>query len=166
MMKQWTQRPVEEANLLNPAFCCTVLTSSDVGYMCIESTGIPYPLAFMVLPVVLHKSTRDLLSRNKRTSLATWIQHNTEVRILFAERVIALKAYTREAILFGILHNWLVLGEDGRLQTNLDDSNVDSIVRKLEDEAKECVRKARIVGQWFASAGSAQTVMALWGIVP
>ena len=165
-MKQWTQRPVEGANLLNPAFCCIVLTSSDVGYMSIDSAGIPYPLAFMVLPVVLHKSTRNLLPRDKRTSLATWIQQNTEVRILFAERVIALRAYTREAILFGMLHNWLVLVEGGRLQTNLDDSNVDSIVKKLEDEAKECARKARIVGQWFASAGSAETVMALWGIMP
>lgn len=165
-MKQWTQRSVEEANLLNPAFCCAVLTSSDVGYMGIDKAGISYPLVFLVLPVVLHKPTRDLLPRSKRTSLAAWIQQNPEVRILFAERVIALKPYTREAILFGMLHDWLTLGEGCRLQTNLDDKNINLISKKLKDEAKECVKKARFVGQWFASAGSAQTVMALWGIVP
>jgi hypothetical protein len=27
MIKPWIQRSVEEANLLNPAFCCTILTS-------------------------------------------------------------------------------------------------------------------------------------------
>lgn len=165
-MKQWTQRPVEEANLLNPAFCSALITSSDVGYMSIDNAGIPYPLVFLMLPVVLHKSTRDLLPRTKRTSLATWIQRNTEVRILFAERVIALKPYTREAILFGMLHHWLTLGDGGKLQTNLDDIYIDLITKKLKNEAKECVNKARFVGRWFASAGSAQTVMALWGIIP
>lgn len=165
-MKQWTQRPVEEANLLNPAFCSALIASSDVGYMSIDNAGIPYPLVFLMLPVVLHKSTRDLLPRTKRTSLATWIQRNTEVRILFAERVIALKPYTREAILFGMLHHWLTLGDGGKLQTNLDDIYIDLITKKLKNEAKECVNKARFVGRWFASAGSAQTVMALWGIIP
>jgi uncharacterized Zn finger protein (UPF0148 family) len=55
-MKQWTHRPREEANLLNPAFCCTALASSIVSYMSVDVEGMPYPLAFMILPIVLHKS--------------------------------------------------------------------------------------------------------------
>ncbi len=120
----------------------------------------------MVLPIVLHKTTRELLPRTTRTSLAAWIQENTNARVLFAERTIALKPYTREAILFGLLRDWLVLHEGGRLQATLNNSDVDRFIRNLDDEAKDCIRRARFVGKWFASQGSAQTVMALWGIRP
>jgi Family of unknown function (DUF6521) len=50
LIQRWTGRPREEANLLNPAFCCTALTSSIVGYMGVDAEGMPYPLAFMILP--------------------------------------------------------------------------------------------------------------------
>jgi hypothetical protein len=60
-MKQWIQRPREEANLLNPVFCCTILASSIVSYMSVDVEGMPYPLALMILPVVLHKATREAL---------------------------------------------------------------------------------------------------------
>jgi Family of unknown function (DUF6521) len=70
LIQRWTGRPREEANLLNPAFCCTALTSSIVGYMGVDAEGMPYPLAFMILPIALHKTTREALPQNTRTSLA------------------------------------------------------------------------------------------------
>lgn len=165
-MKPWNQRPVEEANLLNPAFCCTALTSSIVGYMAVDVEGMPYPLAFMLLPIVLHKATREALPQTIRTSLAAWIQEHTSVRVLFPERVVALKPHTREAILFGILHDWLTFRSDGRLRTTMAGQDVSRFLRRLDGEARECVMHARFVGRWFASAGSPQTVLALWGIRP
>lgn len=165
-IKPWGERPIEEANLLNPAFCCVTLASSVIGYKKIDGSGIPYPLAFMVIPIVLHKSTSELLPKNTRTSLASWIQENTDVRIQFAQRVIALKPHTREAIMFGLNHGWLILHKGGRLQTSLNNSEADRLIRKLDTEAKVRIRRAGFVGKWFASAGSAETVMALWGIRP
>jgi hypothetical protein len=165
-MKQWTHRPREEANLLNPAFCCTALASSIVSYMSVDVEGMPYPLAFMILPIVLHKATREALPQNIRTSLAAWIQDNASMRVLFSERVMSLKPHTREAVLFGLLHDWLAFRAGGRLRTTLGDQDVNRFLRRLEDEARECVMRARFVGRWFASAGSPQTVLALWGIRP
>jgi hypothetical protein len=165
-MKPWARRPTEEANLLNPAFCCVTLTASVSGYASIDPSGIPYPLTFLVLPIVLHKATRDKLPHATTTSLAAWIQGNAEAKVQFADRVIAFKPYTREALMFGLLHAWLVLSQGGRIQTTLRESDAERFVRRLDDETKDCVRRARFVGRWFASASTAQTVMALWGIRP
>ena len=165
-MKAWAERPIEEANLLNPAFCCVALTSSVAGYSGVDGAGLPYPISFMVLPIVLHKVTRESLPRDTRTSLAVWVQRNPSAKLQYADRVAALKRHTREAILFGLQHDWLVLAQDGRVRTLLSGSHTDSLLRGLDGEARDCVRGARLVGKWFASAGSPQTVMALWGIRP
>ena len=165
-MKPWLERPIEEANLLNPAFCCVVLSSSIVGFGSIDAAGMPYPLAFMVLPIVLHRATRERLPRDTRTTLAAWLQEHAEAKVQFGDRLVALKPHTQEAILFGCLHDWLVLLQGGRLQTAVDESGADRFVRRIADEARECVMRAQFVGKWFASCGAAQTVMALWGIKP
>ena len=165
-MKPWAQRPVEEANLLNPAFCCVTLTSAVVGYTDIDKAGMPYPLSFIILPIVLHKETRESLPRTIRTSMATWLQENMSARVLFPERTISLKPYTREAILFALLHDWLSIGTGGKLQTTKNNADVDRFLRRLGDEARDCIKRGRFVGKWFASAGSVETVMALWGIRP
>lgn len=134
--------------------------------MATDVEGMPYPLAFMLLPIVLHKATREALPQNIRTSLAAWIQEHTSVRVLFAERVISLKPHTREAILFGLLHDWLAFRANGRLRTTMTGQDVNRFLRRLDGEARECVMHARFIGRWFASAGSPQTVLALWGIRP
>ena len=165
-MKPWALRPPEEANLLNPAFCCVTLAAATLGYAKVDEQGIPYPLTFLVLPTVLHKATRESLPSHPRTSLAAWIQSNAEVKVMFADRVTALKEHTREAILLGLHNSWFDMLPNGRVQTPLSDSDADGFVRKLEGEAKECVRRAQFVGRWFALAGTPQTVWALFGIRP
>lgn len=165
-MTPWAQRPIEEANLLNPAFCCVALTSASIGYMDIDKEGIPFALTFMVLPIVLHKTTRESLPRDTRTSLASWIQANSGAKVQFAKRVVALAPYTKEAILFGCLHDWFLLGSEGRLQSALNESSNDRFISQLKNEAKECVKRSRFLGKWFALAGTAKMVMSLWEIKP
>jgi hypothetical protein len=165
-MKSWEERSIEEANLLNPAFCCVVVASSIVGYSKSFAEGMPYPLVFITLPIILHKPTRDLLPPNTRTSLPGWIQDNQSVRILFYERVISLKSYTREALLFGFIHKWFTFNSDGNLQTLVTKPKIDKFLRQRQDESRECVMRANFLGKWLASAGSVSTVMALWGIQP
>lgn len=163
-MKAWSERPSELAHLLNPAFCCIVVTSSLIGYMGIHPEGIPYPMVFLVLPVVLHKPTRNSLPPNTRTSLAAWMHEHSESRVLFYERLISLKPFTREALLFGLSHDWLALDPNGLLQARLTDRQLTSQLQKLGYEPKECAMRARFLGRWFASGSSAPAVMATWGV--
>lgn len=165
-MKVWIERPREEAHLLNPAFCCLGITAAVVGYQHMASRGLPLTLAYMVLPITLHKPTRDLLPRNRRTSLPLWIQQNASVRVLFHERLLSLKLFTREAIIFGCGKGWISLGDDASLVTNRTEAALRRAYQSLGDEPKDCAIKAVFLGKWLASAGPPATVMALWGIQP
>jgi len=165
-MKAWTARPKEEAYLLNPAYCCTMLTAAICGYMSTKEEGISFPMAFMVLPIVLHKPTRDVLPPNIRTSMAAWLQENASARVLFYERLVSLKPHTREAIQFGMLLDWIVLRSVGILETRLKESDINRAIRQLTDEARECVMRARFLGKWLAAAGATSTTMAFWGVCP
>lgn len=165
-MTVWIERPREEAHLLNPAFCCLGITAAVVGYQGVASRGLPLALAHMVLPISLHKPTRDRLPRDRRTSLPMWIQDNASVRVLFHERLLSLKLYTSEAIIFGCKKKWFSLADDASLVTDHTEAAIRGAYQALGDEPKDCAIKAVFIGKWLASAGSPATVMALWGIQP
>ncbi len=166
-MRTWTGRPKEEAYLLNPAFCCTTLAAAICGFTSVrEEDGVPFPFAFMFLPILLHKPTREKLPPNTRTSMAAWLQENSDVRVLFYERLISLKPHTKEALQFGMLVDWIIPRDGGFLGTTLTESDVKKSIQNMADEARECVMRARFLGKWFAAAGATHTVMAFWGIRP
>ncbi len=165
-MKTWAERPTELAYLFNPAFCGWVLREAIEGYASVQATGMPLPLAFLVLPVVLHQATRERLPGAVTTKLHVWLQEHPEVRIQFAERTKELASFTREGLLF--------LGTRGQLRIT-DDGDV-TIVGKLgrgkaellqgSDEIRECLARSKFLGRWFATAGSLATVLQNWGVCP
>src|SRR5258708_6268367 len=57
MMSPWTERPTEVANLLNPAFVGALLRTAVEGYIGEAASGMPFEVAFLVLPFCLHTST-------------------------------------------------------------------------------------------------------------
>ncbi|WP_414577239.1 three component ABC system middle component [Anabaena sp. CCY 9402-a] len=67
-MQSWEQRPLEYANLLNPAFCSIILHNAIKGYQNEKKQGMPYPLLFLLLPLVLHNSTRNALLLSRKES--------------------------------------------------------------------------------------------------
>jgi len=164
-MKPWNARSIEEAHLLNPAFGCIVLSAAAHGFQSIQGEGMPFPLVFTILPIVLHKPTRDALPITARTPMAIWLQEHAVVKVQFIDRVLALKPHTRETILFGANHNWLDLVH-AKLVFKLQENDLDRAIRNLADEAKECTSRAKVVGKWFAAVGTTETSMHLWGIRP
>ncbi len=165
-MKSWAGRPTELAYLFNPAFCGWVLREAVEGYTLVRPGGMALPLAFLILPVVLHRPTRQLMPRAVTTKLHVWLQEHPEVKVAFAGRVGELAPFTREAILF--------LGAGGQLQV-ADDGTV-TVAGKLGErkaaltessrDIKESVTKAKFVGRWFATAGEPATVFQNWGVCP
>ena len=160
-MKPWKERTKEEAHLLNPAFCSAVLTSSVIGYSSEDTRGLPYPLAFLVIPIVLHKTTRESLPRTMRTSLVAWIQDNSEARIQLHERITSLVPFVKESILFGVSRDWLFFGEVGLIKTKYTKTHIPAMLRKTADETQECLKCAHFVGRWFALAGTTETATEL-----
>jgi len=160
-MLPWNQRPFE-ANLFNPAYCALLLRQAVDGHQKTALRGLDYAAAFMVLPVVLHQATRDLLPGIITTKLHFWAQRHHEVRIGFAKRMQDLVPITKEALLFGLQHEALQLNDAGALVVGPRRLKPYEVAPK--SDAADCLKKALFVGRWFADAGSTVTVLAAWDV--
>jgi hypothetical protein len=164
MTKLWSDRPIEIAQLLNPAFCSTLLFESIAGYRQENGAGMPYGIAFLVLPTVLHKPTRDLLPKSVASKLHAWIQNNQSVRIGFAERVRWTIPFTKEGIHYASMAQLIYISDDGLLDLKL--KRLENVKWPKTSEPSVCKNKARFIGRWFSLAGDTATLLAMWGVRP
>lgn len=165
-MIPWELRPQEEKGLLNPSFCSVLLWYACNGFVREESRRMTFEEAFLVVPIVLHKNTRELLPRTIRTSLATWLDENRLVRSNVATRARLLVPYVKEAISFGLRHEFLKIDDGEIVGIEKWKKTVGKTVRQSTDEVVECTKRAEFVGRWFSQAGAAPTVFALFGVRP
>jgi hypothetical protein len=165
-VKTWSTRPTELAYLFNPAYCGWVLREAIEGYSSVKPDGMPLPMAYLVLPVVLHRATRDLLPRGVATTLHGWLQVHPELRINFADRTKELAQFTREAVLFLGVRGQLRVGEGGAVTVAGKLGGGKAALLENSEEIVESLSKAKFVGRWFASAGEPTTVFQMWGVCP
>lgn len=164
----WREQPAEQARLFNPAFLGTLIFCAVRGYEASsdEERGFPYSLAFLVLPIVLHKSTRDALPGTIRTSLAAWISVNAHAQVGFSTRASALVPMVKDAIAVACHGGLLEIG-GSRLRARGKSANVAKFAKTINSsEVIDCVKKSIFVGKWFAGSGDYLTVLALWGVRP
>lgn len=157
----WDRRPIEIASLLNPAFCETIRRCVDT-YQQVGSQPFPFPLVYLILPIVLHKKTRETIVFQRQ--LHVWLQSHEDVKIGFADRARQLLPITKEALLFLLQVGAIELDEQARI-------SVISYRRRVpqsqqEGEIRDCYKTADVIGRWFARAGNVTTIYALWGIRP
>lgn len=158
-MTDWSARPRDVAALLNPAFCGRLLQAAALDY---GSAGMPLSHLLLVLPIVLHKRTREKLPENAVASPAlTWISEHPEVRVGLAERIRHLLPTTRESLLLLLANGTVRCTAEGGFVTTT--SRGRSSARDTS-EIRDCIRRARFLGRWFARAGSPPTLYALLGI--
>lgn len=162
-MKRWDQRPFEIRNLFNPAFCGLVLFRSLLGYEEGDARGMPFSLSLLVLPLCLHKDSREVISNSPRSYLLKTAEKNQQFIVGFADRVTQMLPYTFEG--FGLLmeRGCIAITDDGHVQT------VPKKVRKTidgTDETIACQKVARIVGREFARIADRATVYTTFGIRP
>ncbi len=165
-MKPWAGRPTELAYLFNPAFCGWVLREAIEGYNSVRASGMPLPLAFLILPVVLHRPTRELVPMAVTTKLHVWLQEHPEVRVNFAERTRELAPFTREALLFLGAKGQLQVGDDGVVTVAGKLGRGKAALTQHSGEMRESLTKAKFVGRWFASSGETAMVFQMWGVCP
>lgn len=165
-MTAWAARAREEAALFNPGFCSVVLHEAARGYCAVRTGGMDYPLAFLVLPLVLHRPTRSAFPRDTRTSMAVWLDGNPDVRVGFVDRARAMAPIVREALIFAANHGLLRI-ESAHLVPDRALHRKTTFKREhATDEVSACLVRGEFVGKWMASAGKAATIFALWGVRP
>lgn len=164
-MKEWANRPPEIAALLNPAFCEFLISAGLDAYMQNVKEGAPYAFPFVMLPLVLHKPTRQAFPRSSRTAFSTWVTNaDTAIaKVGFAERAKNIAPYVKEALVFAMQHNSIYVTDSGRLK--ISNPPLKSFPNATQ-EVNECVRAALMCGKWFSMVGDFKTVMALLGVKP
>jgi ABC-three component (ABC-3C) system Middle Component 3 len=157
----WAQRPVEERVLLNPAFLALLLRRTVAGYAEESGTDFPLPLAFIALPITIHRSTREELPVQIRTSLPIWLQEHQFLREGFAARARAVAPAVWEALDVGLSHDLLRRSGDG-LRTAVEPARS----QRATSETEALMKSAYFVGRWLARAGDVPTTYLLWGVRP
>lgn len=160
-------RSTEERNLLNPSFCSVLLWYATRGYSNqSESEGLPFEVAFLVLPMVLHRETRKSLPKTPKTSVPVWLDLNPLARSHITDRSRALVPFTKEAMNFGGGYGMLRFQNRNLIGAAVWKRKIEGVVNDCSEEVRECVKRAEFLGKWFAKTGNASTIMALFGVRP
>lgn len=162
-MKNWNMRTHEVAFLLNPAFCGRVLYSTIRTYNKTSKRAFPFPLIYLVLPLVLHKGTRTYI--NSRTKLVLWVQQHPQLLIDFPLRARDLVPITNEAVEFLLQTEKVFLTSNGELEIS-PTSKILSTTKFIDDEIKDCLQKGEHVARWFVTAGKVETIYIELGVRP
>lgn len=162
-MKSWNLRTHEVAFLLNPAFCGRVLYSTIKTYNEKANRALPFPLIYLVLPLVLHKETRANI--NSRTQLQLWVQRYPQLLIDFPKRARELVPITNESVEFLLQTGNLLLTPNGELEISPTLKSL-SKTKFVDDEILECLKKGEHIAKWFVSAGKAETIYIELGVRP
>ncbi|WP_436356885.1 three component ABC system middle component [Brevundimonas sp. CEF1] len=162
----WSDKPREEAHLLNPAFVGMLLCRMVADYTRKAGRPMPIALAFLLAPIVLHRRTREALPKSTVTGVLPWLQEHKDVHVTFAGRMRVTRAVTQEALMFAMAHAYLAVDGAalavGRRRIPASYPNDPNHT----DETRECVDRAAFVGRWLAGAGTDHTIFAAWGVAP
>lgn len=162
-MKLWHQRPREIRNLFNPAFCGLVLARGVEGFTEQVSRPMPFSLTLLILPLCLHKRTREQIKEANRAYFTTILQEHPEIRVDLAKRARSLVPYTMEA--FGYLMACGVIEVDDAGCVAIRNNTVRKTIGGSQD-SKDCQTVARSLGRKLALINDRATIYTTLGIRP
>lgn len=160
----WEDRSPEIAYSLNPAFCGRIIHGCAGEYAKASGSAMPYLLSHLVLPIVLHKRTRESMPPTLRRRMHAWLEENPRAKIGFGQRARAMVPFTNEALILLIRSGWLRVTPAGELAGGGAAQAANTSGEPAE--VADCARKGKIVGKWFAPFGEPADVFRMWGVKP
>lgn len=162
-MIEWNERPEEIKYLLNPAFCARIIYSALEEYEKISSKSMPVALIYLILPLILHKSTRERI--NSKISFTNWAYRDSNLLIGFSRRAKEMVSFTNEAIEFLLQSRIIILNSNGYFEINKILNSL-SKTKYTDEEVYDCIKKAEHVARWFWRTGKVETVYIILGVRP
>lgn len=163
-MKDWNQRNPIIANLLNPAFCGEVLRRTAKSYNQATNTSFPFEYCFIVLPIILHKDTRERMPRTTRSYLFAWVEENEDLFYNFSKRAKQMVPFTKESIMFLLQNGLIEINEKGQivvLERRIKRFKGDDL-----DEVESILKKSEMLGKWLSSNSNVNSVYSFFRITP
>ena len=154
----------EPALVQNPALGAYALWRFGLAYQARQGQQPVLPLSFLVLPIVFHRSTLELvLGTYKASGLALFagkLGENRENLLAVHDRANALRHLTLESIIFG--ENTQLLSIDFKLATMRANSLDEGIkAPTLPERIKWLTPSCEKLGHWFAGLTDEQVVHTL-----
>jgi len=166
-LERWHDRPIEEANLFNPAFLCALIHEFLKDYAKAQAGGAPLTVVVIAMTTTLHRASRERLPNRTVTPLYAWLQENEDLLIGFANRAKNISPYLKEAILFGMATGALAAGEGHNLLPGTTKATFPkSFIDTTTTEMKAIIERTKFMGRWLSNSGSEISVVAAWGIKP
>lgn len=162
-MTAWRSRSRVQAAMLNPALLAAVMAAAASEYERTDGEPMPWPLAYLVAPLVLHRGTREALPRTTRTHLGNWVSQNPVIHAGIPARAQSLAEPVREGLRFGLAYGMLQVDEQGRLTGDLAAPEKKAAAA---GEVDQIIARAGLVGKWFAKIDRPATAFAVLGVAP
>jgi hypothetical protein len=159
----WNVRSPIPAAMFNPALTAITIATAANQYEETAGFAMPWPLAHLVTPLVLHGPTREGLPRTKATSLAKWADDNTVLVAGLPARARQMAPYVREGLRFGLREGTMELVDGDGLRSL---SEIQINMRKVDGDIAVIYRAASMIGRVFGRAGSAATIFAALRVQP
>lgn len=160
-MLPWDFRSSVVASMLNPALIAAVLVAAAERHETVSGKPLPFELAFVITPLVLHKDTREALPNRRTSQLPNWVADHPTLRAGFPSRSRQMVPFVREGLRFSLRHEVCELTADGGVRGALKSA------RKPAEggDIAQIVLKAGFLGGWLTKWDS-PTIYALLGIQP
>ncbi len=161
----WRNRPREEAALFNAAFCCELVARAAVDYDAARATALPIVFSFLIVPLVMHPGTRDILPGRASTAFGSWVVVHHDILVHVPDRVEKLRPVVREALLFGLQVGALRV-DGGGLAVGDRPMRLGARLATTTDEADAMRRAAALLGRWFGAQPEPAAVLQGFGVRP
>lgn len=160
----WSDRNTIVANLFNPAFCGEVIRVVAKEYNKNTSSKFPFAFTFLVLPILLHKETRERMPKSVRTYFFVWVEENDDLFFDFATRTSNMVKFTKEALTFLMAYQKISFTENGEINTTSTASKMP--ISSDYFEYNEIIKKAEMLGRWLSSTTDAKSIYSFFRITP
>jgi Family of unknown function (DUF6521) len=150
--------------MLNPALIAVVLAAAAREYVGRRDESLPTAYAFLIVPLVLHRDTREQLPRSVTSHWANWASDNPVLIAGFPARAIALREHVREGLRFALRHGVLSIDDVGGLAPAHGKTIVPTTT--AAGDIRELVSAAQRVGRWLTKLDLPATAFALLGVRP
>ncbi|MBC9798632.1 three component ABC system middle component [Sinomicrobium weinanense] len=164
MNLKWTERNKIVANLFNPAFCGEIIRATAQEYNKHTNTNFPFAFAFLVLPIVLHKATRERMPRTVKTYFFVWVEKNDDLFFDFTKRSRSMVKYTKEALSFLLFHSKIEFEDNAGIIVT--EQKVKKINKDDYQEYNEILKKAEMLGKWLSSTSDVKSIYSFLRITP
>lgn len=117
------------------------------------------------MPISLHPTTRDRLPKTTTTSMYDWINRNQDLLIDYQVRSKNLVPYIKEALGLLLTNSSIEITRSGEIEVGKNKVNfTPKLIAECTRDMSETIVSTKMLGRWFAKAGSTSSIMATWGI--